>query len=59
MTIRSHTRQTRLTKLMLSQTLKGVVQFMEIYGWVGAKFTALDDVLRIVRAGILGVYHPK
>lgn len=59
MTIRSHTSQTRLTELMLSQTLKGVVQFMEIFGWVRAKFTALDDVLRIVGAGILGVYHPK
>lgn len=59
MKIRPRGSQTRMTWLMLSQTLKGVIQFMETYSWVAAKFTVLDDALGIVGMGMIGVYRPK
>jgi hypothetical protein len=58
MSIRPHGRM-RMTWLMLSHTLKGVVQFMETYDWVGAKFTVLDNSLGIVGTGIISIYRPK
>ena len=46
--------------LMLAQTLQGILQFMEIYGYhVVRRFTALDDEAGIVGWGTLVNYKPS
>ena len=42
-----------MTWLMLAQTLEGIVQFMEDYGWIAVKFTVLDDEAGPVGTGTL------
>ena len=51
----------RLMKwLMLAQTLQGILQFMEIYGYHAVRqFTALDDEAGIVGWGTLQHYKPR
>ena len=46
--------------LMLAQTLQGILQFMEIYGYRAVrKFTTLDDEAGIVGSGTLAYYKPR
>ena len=52
MTIKPHSAMT-MTWLILSHTVEGVVQFMQTYSWVSARFTILDDSLGIVGKGII------
>ena len=43
----------RMNWLMLAQTYKGIVQFMEEFGWMAARLTVLDDEVGQVGTGTL------
>ena len=49
----------RMKWLMLAQTFKGIVQFMEEFGWIAVKFMVLDDEAGPVGTGVLVYYRPK
>lgn len=46
----------RMKWLMLAETFKGILQFMEEIGWIAVKFVVLDDEAGIVGTGTL-VYN--
>ena len=45
--------------LMLSQALKGIVQFMEEFGWMAVKFAVLDDEAGPVGTGMMLYYRSR
>ena len=44
---------------MLAQAYKGVVQFMEEFGWMAVRLTVLDDEVGQVGTGTLLYVHPR
>ena len=49
----------RMKWLMLAQTFKGILQFMEEFGWMALKFMVLDDEVGPVGTGVLVYYRPR
>ena len=43
---------------MLARAYKGVVQFMEEFGWMAVRLTVLDDEVGQVGTGTLTAYRP-
>lgn len=48
----------RMEWLMLARAYKGVVQFMEEFGWMALRLTILDDEVGQVGTGTLTAYRP-
>lgn len=46
----------RMKWLMMAQTFNGILQFMEMFGWMAVRFTVLDDEAGPVGTGVL-VYN--
>lgn len=47
----------RMKWLMLAQTFNGILQFMEMFGWIAVKFTVLDDEAGPVGRGTVVYYR--
>ena len=47
----------RMKWLMLAQAFKGILQFMEEFGWMAVKFMVLDDEAGPVGTGVLVYYR--
>lgn len=52
-------RSKRMTWLMLAQTYKGILQFMEEFEYVSMKFMVLDDDAGPVGSGVLVYQRPR
>ena len=44
---------------MLARAYKGIVQFMEEFGWMALRVTVLDDEVGLVGTGALVYFPPR